>query len=185
MCSLWQRFGRAGRGVGREATAILLVNRSHFDHARETKRLNTEARKRKVIDDGGQPEKRSAIIGSSRVARAVTQQPRLNDNLAGTAGSTQEERAREYERNDTYNRRTLAKAAPKKGRKKTDAVELYGPVDDLVNAKERGEFSCRREPVKRYFGGSIKPASACEFIYPLTNNVLNADQHSQRPLLMR
>ncbi len=46
MCTLWQRFGRVARGVGRSGTAILLVERKDTEDERRSKFEKSAAKQR-------------------------------------------------------------------------------------------------------------------------------------------
>ncbi|KAJ7599755.1 P-loop containing nucleoside triphosphate hydrolase protein [Mycena floridula] len=52
MCTLWQRFGRAGRAEGSQAVAILFAERSCYDDEREKAAERAVKRKKKP---GGKP----------------------------------------------------------------------------------------------------------------------------------
>lgn len=165
MCDLWQRFGRAARAPGMEATGILFVEKAHLDDARELKKTNAEAKKRKAIDDGNRPAKRSAVMGSSSNVVDESDLRNVADRGIGITNPSQEAQdleiaEREAHRVAAYNRRPQGKIAGiKKSKSRVDTVELYGPIDDFVNAATREEVGpCRRQPVKLYFGGKIRPS---------------------------
>jgi superfamily II DNA helicase RecQ len=59
LCTLWQRFGRAARGPGQEATAILFVEKKDTDEERVLKAARTAQRLAK---------KKEAVTGQKRKA---------------------------------------------------------------------------------------------------------------------
>lgn len=71
MNTLWQRFGRAARGYGRFAFAILIAEKEHFDEERERKALLAEkrkqqpSRKRKRAHGKSTPSKRARPVRHS------------------------------------------------------------------------------------------------------------------------
>jgi superfamily II DNA/RNA helicase len=68
LCALWQRFGRAARGVGNKGTAILLVEKKYFrkpggvDTGGSIKNSGQKKRKERTDDiDQPPPAKRPAL----------------------------------------------------------------------------------------------------------------------------
>lgn len=164
MCDLWQRFGRVARATGREGAGILFHEKSHLDDSREQKRIT--AAKRKALGDGGRPAKRVAIAAGGRTGTVVAQIPtnREQGSSAIHPDTEMEEGpvvdSRDIERKAKYNQRAIKSVPTRKAKGAKDSkptLELYGPLDDFINAGEREEVQCRRMPVKLYFDGPIRP----------------------------
>ncbi|KAJ3768391.1 P-loop containing nucleoside triphosphate hydrolase protein [Lentinula raphanica] len=134
MCTLWQRFGRAGRDFSLEATAVLLVENSHFDADRiaamnRKRKPSTQASASAVklsssspllcVDTRSQTQSFNLELDCSRSARVARYQKRLSHHVPG---------ARNIKR----------------------VEELGTPLDDMVNASSRS-ITCYREPVNLYF----------------------------------
>lgn len=164
MCDLWQRFGRVACATGREGTGILFHEKSHLDESRENKRV--AAVKRKAAGDGGHPVK-WATIATGRSDTAVGQIP--SDQEQGPSATTHQGTkmeadpvvdSRQTERKAKYNQRANKNDTARKAKSSKDskpALDMYGPLDDFINAGTRDKVQCRRMPVKLYFDGPIRP----------------------------
>ena len=76
--SLWQRFGRGGRGQGTEAVAILLAEKKYFETRPEERvRANGEgggsAGKRRRDDDENEPPGKRRATGRTQTGTHRTQ----------------------------------------------------------------------------------------------------------------
>ncbi|KAF7981237.1 hypothetical protein HWV62_34599 [Athelia sp. TMB] len=168
MCDLWQRFGRVARATGAEGTGLLFYEKSHLDETRERKRLALEAtqsKKQKAQDDGGCASKRRLVAGtgtSSAPSGASLGQPQTPSDATDPESIGQAQIAeRKKERSVRYARRAPQNKPLKekvKGGAGDDRPELdvYGPIDDFINAKTRSEIGCRHVPVKLYLDGPTR-----------------------------
>jgi superfamily II DNA/RNA helicase len=146
MCTLWQRFGRAGRSLLLDAIAILFVEPSHTD----AKRNEKEARREKQAAGKG---KRSASESwtqgrvNKRVAvereAAEGSKQRRPDN---PTGGTEDLNDYEAKRREEYGRSV---AEPSR---KNASVKLEPAMDDFINAATRGGVGCYRVPAKWLLG---------------------------------
>lgn len=164
MCDLWQRFGRVARTTGEEGTGILFYEKAHLDATRAQKKATAE--KRKAVGDGGPPAKKRAILatGSGNDA-AASQIPSNNDQALvmhpeiDTEDSLMVDSC-EIERKAKYNQRASTNIVPTKKTKNVKdsnpALDMYGPLDDFINAGTREDVRCRHTPVKLYFDGPIR-----------------------------
>jgi superfamily II DNA/RNA helicase len=155
ICTLWQRFGRAARGAGKTAVAILLVEKKDLEEERLSKA--EKAAKKKTAREG---------IGTKRKAEGDlhrddqgAKRPALGDrpsiinvpNLEVTQWHTPTKSLEELkeERRKLYTKRTtLDKGAKKSKVKGVRETELA--TDDYTNAKHVG-FKCRRTVPMVYF----------------------------------
>ena len=157
MSTLWQRFGRAARGPGQKATAVLFVEKKDLDEERALKAQRETRRKEKVKEAIGmkrkaahqvntQPKRRALADGTSTVNRED------NDNGAvqGEVEVLKEERRQHYARRD---RPAPIFRGKGKGR---GGVEIGGAMDDFINAHR--DFKCRRVVPMLFFGND----KACE-----------------------
>lgn len=72
LCTLCQRFGRAGREAGTEDVAILIAEKAHFDVERGKSLGQKKARKRKARGQGAGPRmKRAAITSCMNLPESV------------------------------------------------------------------------------------------------------------------
>jgi hypothetical protein len=150
MCTLWQRFGRAGRNTALRGVAILFAEPKYFDADKEHKAALLEQKKRKAISDlekGGRtkkiqqtqsaPEPGQAIIRTEQSAEPAT---REEEDVEGA-------RALELLYNqlpdNSSSRRT-------RGGQKKKVIEPV--MDDFINAKTRPHLRCFQKPVRIYFG---------------------------------
>jgi superfamily II DNA/RNA helicase len=172
-CTLWQRFGRAGRGQDQEAVALLLVEQKDTDEARKKKAERAEkarqkkregiGTKRKEPADGrqdAQSSKRRALLDrgqNSRTSEDVIDsasdgdESDAGDGEMGTAAPGI--RSSRVTDNDEVRRLKYSEISrsnvptPKQDR----GVEVGSAMDDYINAKDRG-ISCRRVVSTLYFG---------------------------------
>ena len=175
-CTLWQRFGRAGRGRGQEAVALLLVEPKDTDEVRKKKAERTEKAKRKKQDladigtkrkepaDGhrdNHSSKRPALLDrgqNSRTEDDINAAPDRDESDAGDEEmgmamipgicSTGQVADNEVRRL-RYSKITRSIAPSSKQERR--GVEVGSAMDDYINAKDRG-ISCRRVVPMLYFG---------------------------------
>lgn len=170
MDSLWQRIGRAARGPGTEAVAVIIAEPKHFDEEKEAaikraekrkeKRKETEVkkavaaeqRKRKRAEDPGEEVESGRASGSRlRPDQAVDITAGTSEN--GPSGAVAAAPVMsEYEKLRVEFKSSQAKAA-KPGASKAKKVEsgvLSPELDNVVNAATRS-FRCYRIPVQAYY----------------------------------
>ncbi|OJT02516.1 ATP-dependent DNA helicase Q-like 1 [Trametes pubescens] len=170
MDSLWQRIGRAARGPGTEAVAVIIAEPKHFDEEKEAaskraekraeKRKETEVkkavaaeqRKRKRAEDPGEEVESGRASGSRlRPDQAVDNTAGATDN--GSSGAvTAVPVMSECEKLRIEFKSSQAKAA-KPGTskaKKGESGMLSPELDNMVNAATRS-FRCYRIPVQAYY----------------------------------
>ncbi|KAF8057359.1 P-loop containing nucleoside triphosphate hydrolase protein [Lyophyllum atratum] len=173
LCTLWQRFGQAGRGRDREGVGILLVEKKHLDEERVAKAGRAAKRtkkgagtKHKAKDAGNNLAKRPALADRSINRVAAVDQGTDSDD-GGDAeepddadGSTEAPDVGEEgwiavmeERRIRYGQREpksmLAAASKGKGKARAD-IEIGSPMDDFINASGLG-CKCRRIVTEVYF----------------------------------
>ena len=178
LCSLWQRFGRAARGLGKEGIAVLLVEKKYLDAQRTKAAANAEKRrtrevKRKAEKELTHPRKR--IASENQVASSTTslshpttaipvpepnciesdqddddtdEEPIVEADEEALARLEWEQRRIAY-----YEDHRSAGVTPKPQQNKTHRTIAVGsPVDDLINAEMRAGLQCRRKVIELYFG---------------------------------
>ncbi|KAJ3715337.1 P-loop containing nucleoside triphosphate hydrolase protein [Lentinula raphanica] len=152
MCTLWQRFGRAGRDFSLEATAVLLVENSHFD----ADRIAAMNRKRKPSTQASASAVKRARTDQSHNAATTVSSDAVSSSspllCVDTRSQTQsfdlELDCSRSARVARYQKR-LSHHVP--GARNIKRVEELGtPLDDMVNASSRS-ITCYREPVNLYF----------------------------------
>lgn len=167
LCTLWQRFGRSGRAVGSEATAILLVESTYFDEDRKKKlaaKLKSSA-KRKAAKHGpaARPAKRLALSTTTNEGPHPTPTTRpLEDDNGELDNALAEneatpaipdlhifEKRSDEAKTASYNK---PQSQSNTGSKKR-TLELGSALDDLINAATRG-IDCRRCVPNMYFGNN-------------------------------
>lgn len=162
MCTLWQRYGRAGRGPGTVAIAILLVEKANFDTARDKKEQRKRLRKAKKAP----PSKRRALADTTNSTPVSSSSARIDESdgdsstdeessatlpfqsppspPAPPAPATDAERRHQYHAPATLSSEVQVK-------KRGVIVHIGGAMDDFINAKTRG-IKCRRQVATLYFG---------------------------------
>ncbi|KAJ8689521.1 hypothetical protein PTI98_012419 [Pleurotus ostreatus] len=158
LCAIWQRIGRAARGEGNTARAIIFVEKKCFDGNRQKKDATQGlgSRKRKAPEGTeGQASKRIALASCNvnRVlpTNAVGTRPfdvgedpmSEGDGTGGGAIDIDVETQRQSYHKRCNQYRSI-------GSEHKDHV-LEPALDDMVNAHTRG-FDCRRQPPAIYFG---------------------------------
>lgn len=161
LCALWQRFGRAARGEGKEATAILLVEKKDTEDERKSKAERAAKRKEKKKEGIGTkrglpknqlPRKRIAL------SEHAPSQPNQNQGDGGEEENSEssseeeldivEELDENEERRAHYARRDQPESTAFKA-KRTPLV-VGSALDDFINAA--GRVKCRRVVLMLYFG---------------------------------
>ncbi|KAG6808474.1 hypothetical protein H0H92_004013 [Tricholoma furcatifolium] len=173
MCTLWQRFGRAARGPGREGTAILLVEKKDIDEERvakaerAAKRKEKALEKRKAEDQGGRSSKRPVLTDRNTNATA----PTIGPTVAGHSADRQcgnvemidsdamvaeeEERRAHYLKVLPDLEQNMSWVQPKG--KSQAKLEVGSVMDDYINAP--GCIKCRRTIPRLYFGNDKTPTN--------------------------
>ena len=137
LCTLWQRFGRAARGAGQEATAILFVEKKDTDEERALKAVRAAERLAK---------RNEAVTGQKRKAgnqltSGASKRPTLgectnhDDGTSRSTSASHEKVATELreQRRAHYKKRPVAKMTTAKEKKRVH-VEVGSPMDDFINA---------------------------------------------------
>jgi superfamily II DNA/RNA helicase len=156
LCTLWQRFGRAARGAGQEATAILFVEKKDTDEERVLKAARAAQRLAKKKDSEavtGQTRKRKAgtelTSGSSKrptLGECTNHDERTSHRDSRIMMPLSHEKVATEQREQ---RRAHYKKRPKKTttkEKKKANVEVGSPMDDFINAASDHDehIDCRR-----------------------------------------
>ena len=177
-CTLWQRFGRAGRGRDQEAVALLLVERKDTDEARKKKAERTEKAKQKKRDSEGigtkrkeptdghrdnqcSPAKRLALLDRGQNSRTDNDINSASDGDESDVGDGEmgmaipEIQVCSNQAADSEVRRLryskIARSTAPSSKQERRGVEVGSAMDDYINAKDRG-ISCRRVVPMLYFG---------------------------------
>ncbi|KAF5338863.1 hypothetical protein D9758_015559 [Tetrapyrgos nigripes] len=170
--TLWQRFGRAGRGPDSSAIAVFLVEKTFFDADRLRKQDNrtkktkaatsTETKentgpfsssKRKAKAQGGSPPKRRRVHNASNLEipspdQAADLTPSTMPTVPASVGDyaqTDESRRLMYQAKLA----TGARTRRSKG-KQDEPIPIGSALDEFINAPTRG-ISCRRHVVTLYY----------------------------------
>ncbi|KAF8154631.1 P-loop containing nucleoside triphosphate hydrolase protein [Crassisporium funariophilum] len=149
LCTLWQRFGRAARGQGENATAILFVEKKDTDderalkaerEANRKKRKDGERMKRKGTDDVDEPpSKRPALVDiTSDPNRELDVGAGSNADSVGSSILEKSKRRAHYAKPQQTARPAQVVASSGKGK----GVEVGSAMDDFINTP--CEFHCRR-----------------------------------------
>ena len=162
LCSLWQRFGRAARGAGLEATAILFVDKKDTDEERSKKAEKEALRKekegigtkRRAMNQLNQASKRQHIAeGPPLVNRDTEHEDAIPQILDPKV--VQEERRKHYSKRDQTVTKSKGRATKTKGKE----VEVGSAMDNFINAL-REHFKCRRIVTVLFFGND----KVCEYM---------------------
>ena len=173
MCTLWQRFGRGGRGIGETATAILLVEKKDTEEEQKLK-AERAAKKREKARDGnhGIGTKRKANddqIDNRKAKRPALQDRTPNGNLPNSESEKslpapislkdlKEERRALYKEGAV-----VEKVGSKNGKGKGRELEVA--MSDYVNAHCLC-LDCRRiVPILYFMNDKTRKCSSC-LIFP-------------------
>ncbi|KAJ3551071.1 hypothetical protein NMY22_g23 [Coprinellus aureogranulatus] len=166
MCTLWQRFGRAVRGIKKIGIAIFLVDKKEFEAERQARaeraekrkqsKLAREAKKRKNTEEGS-PSKRLALApkesslnrqpGPSNASRTPIPVP--VDVQHAPADPEDDEFGDDLSDNEDSKNRGVA-------------VVVGGSIDHLIDPGNGGYSDCRRPSSQEYFG--VKRAQASDHL---------------------
>ncbi len=166
--ALWQRVGRAARGAGREALAVLFVNAKYFDDEKEAaikraekrkesaakKAAEKEAEKRKRTDEGsGRASKSRRAHRQNDVTENLRDESELAVRPSRSVGLL--EQLSEYERlrveyKQVVRARQVAEVQKKRARTAAITESLAPELDHLVNAATR-PTKCYRKPIMAYY----------------------------------
>ncbi|CDO74559.1 hypothetical protein BN946_scf184632.g16 [Trametes cinnabarina] len=168
--SLWQRFGRAARGPGTNAVAVLLAEPKFFDEERAAaaKRAEKRAGKKReeelnrAVASEQAKRKRSETVGAaSRTDARPTIRPRTMGESNTTAHEERTESAqsevpsmcqqlRIVFKTSAVENAATAESRVGKGKKASSGNSLSPEMDSLVNAGTR-PFRCYRIPINAYY----------------------------------
>jgi hypothetical protein len=142
MCTLWQRFGRAGRNLLLDAIAILFVEPSHTDVKRNEKEVRREKQaagkgKRTASESWAQGRANKRVAVEREAAEGSTQQ-----RPDSPTGGAEERNDYEAKHREEYGRSV---AEPSR---KNAAAKLEPAMDDFINAATREGVGCYRVPAK-------------------------------------
>jgi len=162
LSTLWQRFGRAARAAGQEATAILLVEKKDTVEER-TLRVERAAKRKKRAKEGGTKRKATSQLRCQDKRQVLSDgSPSINQDING-------ERAIEHAASDESadnsehatvqdptqlreDRRAHYKKRPQpkeRGKREDRGVEVGSAMDDFINAHVH--LRCRRVILALYF----------------------------------
>lgn len=153
---MWQRFGRAARGAGREGLAILIVEGKLFDEAkaaaeeRAKKKRDTAERKAVEREQGKRKRAESAsltaVVSRRRVGSRADQTAPPSVRITAAPMSKYEELRVEFKLSSPK-----ANPSTKKHGKGGDKVDVVGPeLDNIINAASR-PFKCYRAPITAFY----------------------------------
>ena len=154
MCTLWQRFGRAGRNLALRGRALLLAEDKHFD-AKKQAAKDKAADKRKVEDEltkDALTKKFKTSTSNADTSGADI----IKNTISGTALKVGVEEYKQLRL--LFNQ---VPAASRVGRVSQKTKVLEPVMDAFINAKTRPELGCYRLVVDAYFGN--KNLSECDF----------------------
>ena len=152
LCTLWQRFGRAARGAGQEATAILFVEKKDTGEERVLKAARAAQRLAKKKEGVTGQKRKAATELTSGSSKRPTLGERTNLDEEGSHTVTmpagvlshknlaieqREQRCAHYKMRPT-------KITTKE--KKRVHVHIGSPMDDFINATKghHEHIDCRR-----------------------------------------
>lgn len=163
LCSIWQRIGRAARGDGSTAKAVVFVEKKYLDVNRQKKDekaaqrlIQAATKKRKASSNAtnARPSKQTVLAPSAaaNINQAVlstsnSREFNINDFQAAAARDEEGGVAVELQRQSYHSSRNLYRSIVSD--QKDHSIEPA--LDDMVNARTRG-FNCRRQPPTIYFG---------------------------------
>jgi superfamily II DNA/RNA helicase len=163
LCTLWQRFGRGGRGSDQLATAILLVEKKDTNEEclqkaeraakRKAKKRGEIGTKRQAKDQLNMQLKRPALanrnINSARINNQQVEEPHsdididiesVEDEIEGDRDiASDEERRAQYQKEGRLKTTTSNRVERR--------VEVGSAMDDFINTR-----SCRRKIPTLFFG---------------------------------
>ncbi|KAG6913530.1 hypothetical protein DXG01_006173 [Tephrocybe rancida] len=151
LCTLWQCFGRAGRAANSEATAILLVEKQHFDDKRKKKKKDSNAckakakHKHKAPSTTEHPAKWIALATTAPVpsiAATATDHDTNAESESGTGDSVpipsiSDLVALQKRSNDVRQAAYHKAPPPSVVEPKQWTLEVGSALDDLINAPTR------------------------------------------------
>ena len=152
LSTLWQRFGRAARAAGDEATAILFVEKkdtAEEQELRAMKEANKGKGKRKATTQGNNPPKRRALGDAAQSVNSAvgsltlpSEEPSLNGDdeaeFLERDAELREERRAHYRKRVSDDERK---------------VEVGSPMYDFINAQ--CHLKCRRLILTLYFNNDM------------------------------
>jgi superfamily II DNA/RNA helicase len=156
LSTLWQRFGRGARNRSLEAVAIFLVEKEHFDAAKEKKAERTaqKLRKKWKCTSGKTPSPAKKTLRLTNVS-SDPNAPKETVHDIDLDFHTSDAEAEDEIDNELHTKYVdrMREKVVRKGKKR----EIEPEMDDLINAKSRS-LNCRRRPINIYFENK----KACE-----------------------
>lgn len=173
-CTMWQRFGRAGRDDTRTATAILFAESKYFD-------ANKPAEKKRKADtqlESGKPAKAVRRTKSAPNVLVSSHPEVLEVEVAEVAEVAE---GKDDEPSDAQLAELYARAPNEtpSGKGKTK-VDIEPAMDAFINAATRPYLQCHRKPIDLYYrnkglGGSrVAERRVCERYLPYYIKVSDA-----------
>lgn len=173
--TLWQRFGRAARGVGRSGIAIFLVEAKYFDEVKRKatenaqrsmeKSKNQEAakqtakRKKGTHDNVANKKARTGSVEEAQASSTVLQSQPGSSNSNGEEGDGELTVFEKLRVEFGYASKKKKKAARVKSyaKEKTKEDEEVDPaIDAVINAGEEArEIGCYRAPIMAFYENDI------------------------------
>lgn len=168
LCALWQRFGRAARGIGNKGTAILLVEKKHFRRpggadAGGSIKNSSQKKRKECTNDIDQPPPAKRLALSDNVINVQPTPSKLENVETSCVEGKQLDQDVMAEPSmciddliaDCCRRYAQLGGIGNKRRKvervsgSRKAAEEGGPMDDYINAHLL--FDCRRVVLRTYF----------------------------------
>ena len=181
LCTLWQRFGRAGRDQTRTATAVLFAETKYFDANKPPPQQ--KKRKSGTQLESGKPTK-AVRRTKSAPSVLVSNHPEVSEvaRVEGSEGAGGEETDEYSDKRlvELYGRPPIETPSGK-GKTKVDIEEA---MDAFINAATRPYLRCHRKPVDLYYGnkglgGCRVAVRACERLLTLLHK--ESDEKDCRP----
>ncbi|KAI0669881.1 P-loop containing nucleoside triphosphate hydrolase protein [Trametes maxima] len=158
--SLWQRFGRAARGPGREAVAVLLAEPKYFDEekAAAEKRAEARAEKRKegelIKATTAEQRKRKHAEDETEEStgdkRPSVRQRMADGQVDSESAGLQMPELSQYEQLRIAYKTSWREAETVPRKRVTESAVLSPELDNLVNVATR-PFKCFRVPITAYY----------------------------------
>ena len=172
LSTLWQRFGRAARGAGQEATAILLVEKKDTNEERvkkadraakrKQKKDNNTKRKAETEDLKQRRQKRPALADRSTNIEVKAE---VDDTDIGSCDGEDDDKAVDASRamnpgnlesvglegcRAQYANQEMAEKPQLVQVRRNQGPQIGSALDDFINVG--GRFRCRRTVLMLFFG---------------------------------
>ena len=169
LCTLWQRFGRAGRDQTRTATAALFAETKYFD-ANKPPPQDKKRRAGTQLESGKRTKgvRRTKSVPTVLVSNDPEVSEVANTEASEIAGGEEEDEYSDKRLVELYGRAPIETPSGK-GKTKVDVEEA---MDAFINAATRPYLRCYRKPVDLYYGnkgmgGCRVAVRACQHLLTL------------------